>query len=44
LEQKPRRLIFNPGAENPYLARLARKNDIEAIERCTLIMLNSGQF
>src|SRR5688572_4735976 len=26
---KPRRIIFNPGAENPELTKLARENGIE---------------
>ena len=41
---RPRRIIFNPGAENPELAREALKNDIEVVQDCTLIMLNSGRF
>ncbi len=41
---RPRRIIFNPGAENPELMEKARKKDIEAVENCTLIMLNSGDF
>ncbi len=41
---KPRRIIFNPGAENPSLKEKAEKKDIEVVEDCTLIMLNSGYF
>jgi len=44
LELKPRRIIFNPGAENPSLARRARENGIETLEACTLVMLASGTF
>ncbi|MFP4622179.1 MAG: CoA-binding protein [Bacteroidales bacterium] len=44
LSQNPRRIIFNPGAENPHLKELARKKDIEVVEDCTLVMLNSGSF
>ncbi|MGM0529931.1 MAG: CoA-binding protein [Bacteroidota bacterium] len=44
LGQKPQRIIFNPGAENPYFAELAEENGIEVIEYCTLVMLNSGNF
>lgn len=44
LEQKPQRIIFNPGAENPRLKELAGKNNIEVVEDCTLVMLNSGNF
>ena len=41
---KPRRIIFNPGAENPQLAEEARKRGIEVVEGCTLVMLGSGAF
>jgi predicted CoA-binding protein len=44
LAAKPRRIIFNPGAENPHLARQAEALGIEAVEGCTLVMLRSGQF
>jgi len=44
LSLKPRRIIFNPGAENDELAELARKNNIEPVEACTLVMLSTGQY
>lgn len=44
IQLKPRRIIFNPGAENEELFKLAEKNQIEAIEACTLVMLSTGQF
>jgi uncharacterized protein len=40
----PRRLIFNPGAENSELAALARAKGIEPVEACTLVLLSTGQF
>jgi len=40
----PRRIIFNPGAENPELVTLARANGIEPVEGCTLVMLGTGQY
>jgi predicted CoA-binding protein len=40
----PRRIIFNPGTENPILASLAEKNGIQAIEACTLVLLKTGQY
>lgn len=40
----PRRIIFNPGTENPELAMLARKAGIETEVACTLVMLSSGQY
>lgn len=44
LAAKPRRIIFNPGAENPELAQAAEAEGIEAVEGCTLVMLRTGQF
>lgn len=41
---KPRRIIMNPGAENPDLARRAEAAGIEVVEGCTLVMLRTGQF
>lgn len=41
---KPRRIIFNPGAENNELAELAHKNGIATEEACTLVLLNTGQY
>jgi predicted CoA-binding protein len=40
----PKRIIFNPGAENDELAELAQKNGIEPLEACTLVLLSTGQF
>jgi uncharacterized protein len=40
----PRRIIFNPGAENDELAELAEKKGIVAQEACTLVLLSTGQF
>jgi len=41
---KPRRIIMNPGAENPALAEKAEEAGIEVVEGCTLVMLRTGQF
>jgi predicted CoA-binding protein len=41
---KPRRIVFNPGAENAELASEAEKNGIEMVEGCTLVMLGAGTF
>ena len=41
---KPRRVIFNPGTENPRLARSLRAEGIEVEEACTLVLLQTGQF
>ena len=40
----PRRIIFNPGTENPELEELARKQGIETLEACTLVLLSIGRF
>jgi uncharacterized protein len=44
LTLKPKRIIFNPGAENDELATLAKKNQIEVMEACTLVLLSTGQY
>ena len=44
LEINPRRVIFNPGAENPRLLALLREKGITGIEACTLVLLNTGRF
>jgi len=41
---KPRRVIFNPGTENPEFEGKLRNSGIEAVEACTLVMLSTGQF
>ena len=44
LSLKPKRIIFNPGAENDELADLAVKNGIKPIEACTLVLLSTNQY
>lgn len=44
LNAAPRRIIFNPGAENPSLEAKSREKGIETVEACTLVMLKTGQF
>ena len=44
LSLQPKRIIFNPGAENPELARLAVENGIEVINVCTMVMLTIGNY
>ena len=41
---KPKRIIFNPGAENDELADLAIQNGIKPMEACTLVLLSTGQY
>jgi predicted CoA-binding protein len=40
----PKRVIFNPGTENPELQRLLDKNNIGYEEACTLVLLGTGQY
>lgn len=44
LSLKPRRVIFNPGTENPELQTLLKKNGIAFEEACTLVMLSTNQY
>ena len=40
----PKRIIFNPGAENAELARMAKEKEIETVYGCTLVMLTLNTF
>jgi predicted CoA-binding protein len=44
LSLHPKRVIFNPGAENEELVDLAKANGIEPMEACTLVLLGTGQY
>jgi predicted CoA-binding protein len=44
LSLKPKRIIFNPGAENEELESLAKQNNIPIMEACTLVLLSTGQY
>lgn len=44
LSLHPKRIIFNPGAENPALERLAKANGIQPMHACTLVLLSTGQY
>lgn len=41
---KPKRIIFNPGAENAELETLAASKGIEVVNACTLVMLSIGNY
>lgn len=41
---KPKRVVFNPGTENPEFETILQKNNIEATEACTLVMLSIGNY
>lgn len=40
----PKRVIFNPGAENPKLAKALLDKGIDVENACTLVMLRTDQF
>lgn len=44
LSLKPKRIIFNPGTENPDFEKKATGQGIECIEACTLVMLSIGDY
>ncbi len=44
IDLKPRRIIFNPGTENPAFAQLAEQAGIETENACTLVLLATGGF
>lgn len=41
---KPRRVIFNPGAENPELSAKLEASGVMVEEACTLVLLRTGQY
>lgn len=44
LSLHPKRIIFNPGTENPVFERLAADQKIEVVRGCTLVMLSVGTY
>lgn len=44
LSLHPRRIIFNPGAENSAFFEEATNMGINALNACTLVMLSAGTF
>ena len=44
LEQHPRRVIFNPGAENQEFEKLLEEKGIQTQKACTLVLLATGQY
>jgi len=41
---QPKRVIFNPGTENPELYQLLKANGVKVEVACTLVMLSTGQY
>lgn len=44
LNLQPRRVIFNPGAENEELEKKLGEKGIETINACTLVMISTNQY
>ncbi|HAH37363.1 MAG TPA: CoA-binding protein [Algoriphagus sp.] len=44
LSLNPKRIIFNPGTENPEFFQAAKKQGVEVTPACTLVMLSTGQY
>ncbi|WP_031525623.1 CoA-binding protein [Dyadobacter crusticola] len=44
LSLNPKRVIFNPGTENPEFKNMLLDKNIIPIEGCTLVMLSIGQY
>ncbi|MFT5216453.1 MAG: putative CoA-binding protein [Glaciecola sp.] len=41
---KPKRVIFNPGTENPEFFQLLKENNIDFEIACTLVLLSTNQY
>ncbi|SRR5690554_4942391 len=44
LSLKPKRVIFNPGTENPEFYPKLEQHNIKYEEACTLVLLATGQY
>ncbi len=44
VELQPKRVIFNPGTENPEFYKLLKQNDIHFEVACTLVLLSTNQY
>ena len=44
INKKPKRVIFNPGAENPQMQERLNSAGIRTVNACTLVMLKTSQF
>ena len=44
LSLKPKRIIFNPGTENPEFYEILKKNNIDFEVACTLVLLATNQY
>ncbi|SHI32824.1 hypothetical protein SAMN04488096_101141 [Mesonia phycicola] len=44
IDLQPRRVIFNPGTENPEFYKLLQKSNIQVEVACTLVLLSTNQY
>lgn len=44
IEIKPKRVVFNPGTENPEFYQLLKANGIKVEDACTLVLLATNQY
>lgn len=44
VDTKPKRVIFNPGTENPEFYQLLQLNNIKVEVACTLVLLATNQY
>ncbi len=44
LNLKPKRVVFNPGTENPKFKKMLLEKGVKALEACTLVLLRTGQY
>ena len=44
IKLKPKRVIFNPGTENPIFYRLLRESNVFYEIACTLVLLSTNQY
>jgi uncharacterized protein len=44
IKKYPKKIIFNPGSENPTLAKKLESSGIQVEEACTLVLLKTRQF
>lgn len=44
IKLRPKRVIFNPGTENPEFYKILKDNGIEVEVACTLVLLSTNQY
>src|SRR5690606_4992406 len=44
MKMRPKRVIFNPGTENPGFQSMLTEAGIQVEEACTLVLLATGQY